>query len=70
MAQEKEMLKDSIGRLIESVDELKLDNAALTNSLTLVSTSNQQFRQHTIVGVLPGIHTAYTADFQDDFQFE
>jgi len=54
MAQEKEMLKESITSLSDAVAELKMDNAALTNTLALVTSTNQQFRQHTIVGILPG----------------
>ena len=54
MAQEKEMLKESITSLSDAVMELKVDNAALINTLTLVTSANQQFRQHTIVGVMPG----------------
>ena len=54
MAQEKEILKESIRDLEELVAELKLDNAALDNTSALVASSNQKFRQHTIVGVLNG----------------
>lgn len=54
MAQEKEMLKESISSLSDAVSELKADNEALTNTLTLVTSANQQFRQHAIVGIMPG----------------
>ncbi len=54
LAQDKEMLKESIKEIEDSVSKLESDNAALGNTLRLVMSSNQQFRQHTIVGVLTG----------------
>lgn len=55
MAQEKEFLKESISDLQNIVYSLESDNSALNSTLQLVSTSNQQFRQTCIVGVLTGI---------------
>ena len=54
MAQEKEMLKDSIRELGDLVSNLEGDNAALNNTLKLVMASNEQFRKHKIVGILTG----------------
>lgn len=54
MAQEKEFLKESISDLQNIVYSLESDNSALNSTLQLVSTSNQQFRQTCIVGVLTG----------------
>ena len=54
MAQDKEMLKESINEIEALVSKLESDNVALNNTLKLVMSSNQQFRQHTIVGVLTG----------------
>lgn len=55
MAQEKELLKESINDLENLVTKLESDNLALNNTVKLIASSNQQFRQHTIVGVLTGI---------------
>ncbi|EFX81493.1 hypothetical protein DAPPUDRAFT_102466 [Daphnia pulex] len=52
MAQEKEFLKESISDLQNIVYGLESDNSALNSTLQLVSSSNQQFRQACIVGVL------------------
>ena len=54
MAQEKELLKESINELENIVTKLESDNVALSNTLKLIASSNQQFRQHTIVGILTG----------------
>ena len=54
MAQEKELLKESINDLQNVVSGLENDNLALSSTLQLVSTSNQQFRQCVIVGLLTG----------------
>lgn len=54
MAQEKELLKESINDLGNVVSKLENDNVALNNTLKLIASCNQQFRQHTIVGVLTG----------------
>ena len=56
MAQEKEFLKESISDLQNIVYSLESDNSALNSTLQLVSTSNQQFRQTCIVGVLTGTY--------------
>jgi len=56
MAQEKEFLKESISDLQNIVYGLESDNAALNSTLQLVSSSNQQFRQACIVGVLTGAY--------------
>lgn len=54
MAQEKELLKELISDLQNIVYNLENDNSALSSTLQLVSTSNQQFRQCVIVGLLTG----------------
>ncbi len=59
MAQEKEFLKESIGDLQNIVYGLESDNSALNSTLQLVSSSNQQFRQACIVGVLTGPYPYY-----------
>ena len=54
MAQDKELLKESINKMDNLVTKLESDNAALGNTIKLIASSNQQFRQQTIVGVLTG----------------
>lgn len=54
MAQEKELVKESISDLQNTVYNLENDNSALSSTLQLVSSSNQQFRQCVIVGLLTG----------------
>jgi hypothetical protein len=59
MAQEKEFLKESISDLQNIVYGLESDNSALNSTLQLVSSSNQQFRQACIVGVLTGLYSHF-----------
>lgn len=47
-------MKESIRDLESVVSNLENDNIALNNTIKLVSSSNQQFRQHTIVGIMTG----------------
>ena len=54
MAQEKEFLKESISELQNTIYNLESDNSALNSTLQLVYTSNQQFRQRVIIGLLTG----------------
>lgn len=59
MAQEKELLKELISDLQNIVYNLENDNSALSSTLQLVSTSNQQFRQCVIVGLLTGTYILF-----------
>lgn len=68
MAQEKELLKESINDLQNVVSGLENDNAALSSTLQLVSASNQQFRQSVIVGLLTGMATIYS--FKNILEFK
>ena len=47
-------MKESISDLEDVVSTLENDNVALNNTIKLVSSSNQQFRQNTIVGIMTG----------------
>ena len=70
MAQEKEFLKESISELQNTIYNLESDNSALNSTLQLVYTSNQQFRQRVIIGLLTGnliyIYFCYKAMIVND----
>ena len=69
MAQEKEFLKESISDLQNIVYSLESDNSALNSTLQLVSSSNQQFRQACIVGILTGAYSTLLVSF-DNVKFK
>lgn len=48
-------MKEAIQDLDNQVTTLEKDNSALNNTIKLVSTSNHQFRQHTIIGIMTGM---------------
>lgn len=54
MVQEKEEVKEVIEDLRSRISKLETENDALGNTTKLVASSNKQFRQHTILGLLSG----------------
>lgn len=64
MVQEKEEVKEILEDLRSRVSQLESENDALGNTIKLVVSSNKNFRQHTILGLLSGKRLIYLESLQ------